>query len=639
MSTTTNPTVPTPSVPSALPKFKIKSRLADTIVAGTPLIWAHTVEPTVFFATERNFLLKIYRDQRPAVYRFSATGRLDEHREYQAGIDVPEPYRTQAGMLISNLGAFGLVEWFARTPPNQHHEADGQNRPAASRPIIEATQSADGDVFAPDSFAPYGGVFFLLDADADLQHLGGSRHSNPRLARLLEEVAQKLIEQSKTIVIMSHTLDIPEELEHEIVLVEDERPAEDRLAYIVGLACHQFRQTEVVDEKEVVREPSLVITPEQRELIVGQLKGLTLREADNCVARSVKENMAKRHRNPEHPREFDLAVIRSERVKAVRKNPALEIIEPAGGLELVGGQEEFKRWVANNRRFFNNHYLSEGIPSPKGLVAFGPGGGGKTHVFGCLGRELNRTVLRWDVGASKGGIVGQTEANVQRTLRDAKAQSPCLLFIDEAGKLFPSARGGVGATLDGGVSSGIYASLLTFQQENDGGVLLVMACNEDIQNFPAPALRQGRIDKVFYFGLPKPTDRTQIAEIHLRKRGWDSEEILAFASAPAFVSATDKYSGSEIEQVIIEGIKLKVLERGPRPAALELRHLLDAANVIVPSSQTHAADLAAIEEYARANHYLRDGRPPARNGTSTATATRPAGRRSSVSLADMDDDA
>ena len=638
MSTSTNPVSPVPSAPSAtLPKFKFKSRLADTIVAGTPLIWAQTVEPTLFFSTERNFLLKFYRRQNPAVYRFSATGRLDEYREYQAGVEYPDPYRTQANTFVRNLGATGLVEWFARQPPEtngqQHPEADGKSLPPATRSIVDGIQGEDGDSFSPDSFAPFGSVFFLLDVDAELQHLGGSRHSNPRLARFIEEVSPRLLEQSKAVVVMSHTLDIPEELEHEMVIVEDELPGEDKLSFLVHAAGRQFRDTVTVGDRVEVRDEALVVTPDQCEMLVGQLKGLTQREADNCLARAVTENKAKRHRNHDHPKEFDLAVIRSERVKAVRKNSALEIIEPTGGLELVGGLTDFKAWVHDNRPFFNNHYLSEGIPSPKGIVLFGSGGVGKSHTIACLGKELNRTVLRWDVGASKAGIVGQTEANVRRALRDAKAQSPCIFFIDEAGKLFPNARGGVGATLDGGVSSGIYASLLTFQQENDGGVLLAMACNDDIQNFPAPALRRGRIDGVFYIGLPEPAERTQVVTIHLRKRGWDEEQTLAFAADAELLRLTDKYTPSELEQVVVEAIKLKVREKGPRPAALELRHLLDAVPIIVPMSRTHAADIEAIENYARVNHYLRDDRNPARPGTAASSA----GRRSSVSLADMDD--
>jgi AAA+ superfamily predicted ATPase len=605
-------------------KLKIQGQLYDAKQAGTPLIWAHTVEPTRFFDTEKNFFLRFNATHTPAIYRFSATATLDEHRPG----DLRAPYRSQYDDITRNIGPDGVVHWFVRAAPANSATHDASVVPSPDTPIIEDP---------PQHCAPEGSILFLLDADAELQHLGGSRHSNARLTRLLEESVPKLINQFKTIVILSHTLDVPEELEHEAVLVEHGLPEEDKLEWLVKQNFKLFEQSEEVEHNGKIQtkltETALEMMPDQISELVNQLKGLTIREADTCLSRAVTENKSKRKRNPSHPKEFDLAIIRAERVKAVRKNSSLEIIEPKGGLELVGGMEEFKNWVRDNEPFFSGKFKEEGIPSPKGVVLFGVGGTGKTHVVGCLGAHLKRTVLRWDVGASKGGIVGQTEANVRRVLRDAKAQAPAILFVDEAGKLFPNARGGVGATLDGGVSSGIYASLLTFQQENDGGVFLVMACNDDIQNFPAPALRRGRIDSVFYIGLPEPAERTQVAQIHLRKRGWDAPEILSLAENKEFLQITNRFTASEIEEIVVESIKLKIRDKGPRPAPVELGHLLAASRAIVPMSRTNGDEIEAIERFARDKGYLRDR--PSSQAPAANSPARP-GKRSAVSLADME---
>jgi len=169
------------------------------------------------------------------------------------------------------------------------------------------------------------------------------------------------------------------------------------------------------------KEKRVDISKETQSLAIDLIKGMTEIEASNLLALSVVVNKNKRSLNPEHPLGFDIETIRTGKSKSVKNNSSLEIIKPPGSLDQVGGLFEIKEWAHSIKNLYSEEAISEGIEPPKGIVLFGPGGVGKTHIISCLGMFLQRTVLRWDVGASKNKYVGETESQTRKVFSRCKS--------------------------------------------------------------------------------------------------------------------------------------------------------------------------------------------------------------------------
>jgi SpoVK/Ycf46/Vps4 family AAA+-type ATPase len=119
-----------------------------------------------------------------------------------------------------------------------------------------------------------------------------------------------------------------------------------------------------------------------------------------------------------------------------------------------------------------------------------------------------------------------------------------VLWIDELEKAFAS-----GGADDGGVSQRILGSFLTWMQDRRGDVFVVATAN-DVQKLPPEFLRKGRFDEIFFVDLPDMETRGEVFRIHLGSRGQDP----AGFDLAALARATDGFSGSEIEGVVVSAL-------------------------------------------------------------------------------------
>lgn len=103
-------------------------------------------------------------------------------------------------------------------------------------------------------------------------------------------------------------------------------------------------------------------------------------------------------------------------------------------------------------------------------------------------------LLRLDVGKVFQGLVGSSEDNIRKAIATAEAVAPCVLWIDEIEK----GLGGVqsSGSTDGGVTSRIFSTILTWMQEKTSPVFVVATAN-NINQLPPKLLRKGRFDEIF----------------------------------------------------------------------------------------------------------------------------------------------
>jgi len=80
--------------------------------------------------------------------------------------------------------------------------------------------------------------------------------------------------------------------------------------------------------------------------------------------------------------------------------------------------------------------------------------------------------------------------------------------------------------------------------------VFIVATANDVTKLRHVFLREGPSNQKFFVYLPNEETRKSIFEIHLRKRGKKPGNF----DLAKLVSATEGFSGSEIEQVVVAGL-------------------------------------------------------------------------------------
>lgn len=109
---------------------------------------------------------------------------------------------------------------------------------------------------------------------------------------------------------------------------------------------------------------------------------------------------------------------------------------PKHGFEKVAGMEELveklKGCVRDVAATNINKYL--GMDTVHSFFLYGPPGCGKTFISQAFANELMKQGYKYmslSGGDIHNSLVGESEKYVERAFREAEAQAPCILFIDE----------------------------------------------------------------------------------------------------------------------------------------------------------------------------------------------------------------
>ena len=272
--------------------------------------------------------------------------------------------------------------------------------------------------------------------------------------------------------------------------------------------------------------------------------GLTLHEAENAFARAMVRDAAL---TPD-----DIDMIYEEKRQIVGKSGILEFVKSDVRIEDVGGLGNLKRWLKKRDKSWLDSAQKYALPAPKGVLVTGIPGCGKSLLAKAIGAAWQLPLLRLDVGRIFGSYIGQSEENLRNALRTAEAVSPSILWVDEIEKGF--AKGGEG---DGGTSTRIFATFLTWMQERAKPVFVIATAN-DISALPPEMLRKGRFDEIFFVDLPTKRERADIFRLHMGRRLKDpaiAGTVRASDEGCAkLAEATEGFIGAEIEQVVVAAL-------------------------------------------------------------------------------------
>jgi ATP-dependent 26S proteasome regulatory subunit len=386
---------------------------------------------------------------------------------------------------------------------------------------------------------------------------------NPVLVRKLKDVIREARTNGKTIAVLGCRIVIPPELERELTVVEFSLPGAEQLGTVLR----------GISESAEISPPAAALKTE----LIDAARGMTTMEAENACSLSVVETGG-----------LNAAVIAREKAQVVKKNGLLELVETQASLDSIGGLDVLKDWLLKRREAFTPRAAEYGLPTPKGVLMLGIPGCGKSLTAKATASVFGVPLLRLDAGRIFAGLVGQSESNLRSVIQTAEAIAPVVLWIDELEKGFAGSRSS-GAT-DGGTSSRVFGSFISWMQEKSSPVFIVATAN-DVSQLPPEMLRKGRWDELFFVDLPTREERQAIWQIQVAKyrrqpEGFDLAQL---------AKATDGFTGSEIEQVFVEAL-YRAFDQDSEPTDLTIGEVLVD---FVPLSRLMAEQLTGLRTWAK----------------------------------------
>jgi len=402
-------------------------------------------------------------------------------------------------------------------------------------------------------------LFVLKDYDNFLKDFS--------IIRKLKNLSRKLKTQPKNIVIISSEINIPDSLNEYVTLLEFPLPKySEILEELNRLILSMQKQI----DKEIVYN------------LATACQGLSLERIRRVLSKVIAKDGEINEKSP-------LLVLQEKR-QIIQQTQLLEFCLTNKSLEDIGGLDNFKDWLKVRERAFSQEAINYGLPYPKGLLLVGVQGTGKSIAAKILAYEWKLPLLRLDFGRLFASLIGQSEQRVRKMIEIAEALSPCVLWVDEIDKAFAGAQ----SSGDSGTTSRVLSTFITWLSEKTSPVFVVATAN-NIDYIPAEILRKGRFDEMFFVNLPTREEREDIFKVHLNK--YRPEGVKNFQIS-LFSELTKEFSGAEIEQVVIEAMRIGFNEN----REFDNKDMVISIQNLVPLARTKSKELDLLKEWSESGN-------------------------------------
>ncbi len=399
------------------------------------------------------------------------------------------------------------------------------------------------------------------------------RHmDDPVVVRRLRDVGQKFAANRRTVVITAPEIVVPAELTTLVEYFDLPLPDRDRLREIIHDMFTRLSKTYTLN---------LQLDAAGVNAMSANLRGLTEEEAERAISQALVTRYAL---CPE-----SVTDVLDAKKQLLRHSGMLEFVEASDNMAAVGGLENLKHWLGQRRGAWEDAAREFGLEPPRGMIILGVQGCGKSLCARAVAGEWKLPLVKFDTSAVYDKYIGETEKRIRKVFQVAEGLAPCVLWIDELEKVF-AGSGPDSASADGGVSSRLLASFLSWMQDRKAAVFVAATCN-NVTVLPPELIRKGRFDELFFVDLPNQAERKQIFSIQLAKRKRDPAEF----DLENVAAAAKGYSGAEIDAAVQGGLYAAYSEKKP----LATQSLLDALAQTVPLSTTRAEEIAGLREWAR----------------------------------------
>ena len=297
--------------------------------------------------------------------------------------------------------------------------------------------------------------------------------------------------------------------------------------------------------KTVVLMPvndTVTIDKEFTDFVKNRLKGLPLAQSDEISVMILGNSM-----------DFKINKISPKSIVKIDRSTSLTILTETTGdkkprltYEEVGGlgtKIKAMREIVELPLQHPELFTRLGVEPHSGILLYGPPGCGKTLIAKVLANESEANMYLINGPEIMNKYYGETEARLRDIFKEAKDNSPSIIFIDEIDAIAPKRE-----DVYGDVEKRVVAQLLALMDglTERGNVIVLGATNRP--DSVDPALRRpGRFDREVEISVPNDDGRLEILQIHTRgmplAKGIDLKEL---------ASELHGYTGADIKSLCRE---------------------------------------------------------------------------------------
>ena len=353
----------------------------------------------------------------------------------------------------------------------------------------------------------------------------------------------------------------------------------------------QVKKVETKTAKTVVLMPIndvVTVDKEFTDFVKNRLKGLPLSDGDEISVMILGNSM-----------EFKISKMTPKGVVKINRSSNLAILdetasdkkvrityEEVGGLRtVIKSMREIVELPLRHPELFSRL----GVEPHSGVLLYGPPGCGKTLLAKVLATEADANMYSINGPEIMNKYYGETEARLREIFKEAKDNSPSIIFIDEIDAIAPKRE-----EVFGDVEKRVVAQLLALMDglTDRGNVVVLGATNRP--DSVDPALRRpGRFDREMEISVPNIDGRIEILQIHTRGMPIGKDVDLK-----KLASELHGYTGADIKSLCRESAIKAIrrylpkidLENKRIPSKtlqsmeIQLRDIYDAMHEVIPTA-------------------------------------------------------
>ncbi|HXV39167.1 MAG TPA: CDC48 family AAA ATPase [Nitrosopumilaceae archaeon] len=297
--------------------------------------------------------------------------------------------------------------------------------------------------------------------------------------------------------------------------------------------------------KSVVLMPvngNVTVDKEFTDFVKNRLKGLPLSEGDEISVMILGNSM-----------DFKIHKISPKSVVKIERGTTLTILtetsvekkirvtyEEIGGLK---AQTKRMREIVELPLRHPEVFTRFGIEPHSGILLYGPPGCGKTLIAKVLASESEANFYSINGPEIMNKYYGETEARLRDIFKEAKENSPSVIFIDEIDAIAPKREEAYGD-----VEKRVVAQLLALMDGlTERGQVIVLGATNRPESVDPALRRPGRFDREIEISVPNADGRLEILHIHTRGMPLDDDVDLKILAAELH-----GYTGADIKSLCRE---------------------------------------------------------------------------------------
>ncbi len=323
---------------------------------------------------------------------------------------------------------------------------------------------------------------------------------------------------------------------------------------------------------------TVTVDKEFTDFVKNRLKGLPISHGDEISVMILGNSMDFKitKTSPKHVVKIDRSTTLTISTEPSVDRKLRVTYEEVGGL---GHEVKAMREIVELPLKHPELFARLGVEPHSGILLYGPPGCGKTLIAKVLASESEANMFLINGPEIMNKYYGETEAKLRDMFKEAKDNSPSIVFIDEIDAIAPKREEAYGD-----VEKRVVAQLLALMDGlNDRGNVIVLGATNRPDSIDPALRRPGRFDREFEISVPNEDGRLEILLIHTR--GMPVAEEIDLKDLAAELHG---YTGADIKSLCREAAMKSIRRYLPE---------IDLESEKIPSEVLQSMQIKLIDFY------------------------------------------